>query len=366
MALSPSLQNLSVTSVANGISNTTSRTRRRPSLAVHMATSDTSIGTFEEGRLVRPKWTGHTPISRLVVALISFKPLYSILKLGARQVLISTAEKNNIPWREMAKEILESDAYKELESIRDHSLEYPDYYLNPFHGYDEGNLTWLAAAEAEAATLSMVRRAIPDASSVDEANQILRGNWLQAIEQHHLKYTKTSMINDILDIGCSVGESTRHLAAKFPNAKVTGLDLSPYFLAVAQLKEKNRAPRKHPISWIHANGENTGLPSKSFDLVSISFVLHECPERAIVNMIKEAFRLLRPGGTIALTDNSPKSKILQELPPVLFTLLKSTEPFIDEYYLTDMEATLRQAGFVNIQSILTDPRHMTATATVPY
>ncbi|XP_028778213.1 uncharacterized protein LOC114734738 isoform X2 [Neltuma alba] len=348
MALSPSLQNLSVTSVANGISNTTSRTRRRPSLAVHMATSDTSIGTFEEGRLVRPKWTGHTPISRLVVALISFKPLYSILKLGARQVLISTAEKNNIPWREMAKEILESDAYKELESIRDHSLEYPD------------------SAEAEAATLSMVRRAIPDASSVDEANQILRGNWLQAIEQHHLKYTKTSMINDILDIGCSVGESTRHLAAKFPNAKVTGLDLSPYFLAVAQLKEKNRAPRKHPISWIHANGENTGLPSKSFDLVSISFVLHECPERAIVNMIKEAFRLLRPGGTIALTDNSPKSKILQELPPVLFTLLKSTEPFIDEYYLTDMEATLRQAGFVNIQSILTDPRHMTATATVPY
>lgn len=31
---------------------------------------------------------------------------------------------------------------------------------------------------------------------------------------------------------------------------------------------------------------------------------HECPERAITNMVKEALRLLRPGGTFAVTDNS--------------------------------------------------------------
>lgn len=74
--------------------------------------------------------------------------------------------------------------------------------------------------------MSMSRRAIPYASSVDEATQILRGNWLQAIEQHHQQYSKTSMINDILDVGCSVGESTKYLAAKFPNAKVTVSD--PY------------------------------------------------------------------------------------------------------------------------------------------
>ena len=165
----------------------------------------------------------------------------------------------------------------------------------------------------------MARRAIPDASSLDEANEILRGNWLQVIEQHHLQYSGNSMIRDILDIGCSVGVSTGYLADKFPSAKVTvstnfnldetyhivvemifygtiifkfvilymsllslsyvlmhllqGLDLSPYFLAVAQFKEKKRSQRKNPIIWIHANGEDTGLLSNSFDLVSMAFVV---------------------------------------------------------------------------------------------
>ncbi|KAL9297802.1 hypothetical protein ACSQ67_023698 [Phaseolus vulgaris] len=464
---------------------------------VHSAASNTSaaapvqFGGYEEGKLERPKWAGETPLSRLVQALISFKPLYSVLKLGARRVFISTAEKNNIPWRQMAKEVLESEVYREMDSIQNQSLVYPDYYLNPFHAYEEGNLTWLtsevpivnfgsynmmtilnliwlvleallfegpisdenvgefhhlshyafhgktrqiplqiqehtinvytfllpvadaevilgaswlaklgphavdysdltiklydgpnfitlcgkqnigvdalsrAAAEAEAATMSMVRRALPNASSLEEATQILRGNWLHAIEQHHIQYSESSVVNDILDIGCSVGISTKYLADKFPTAKVTGLDLSPYFLAVAQHKEKRAMPRKIPVRWIHANGEDTGLPSKSFDLVSLAFVLHECPTRVILNLVREAFRLLRPGGTLALTDFSLKSKVLQELSPVLFTLIKSTEPFLDEYYLTDMDETLREAGFVNITSILTDPKHVTITATVP-
>ncbi|XP_028122400.1 uncharacterized protein LOC114319571 isoform X1 [Camellia sinensis] len=334
--------------------------------------SRSSVGTipkttlYQEGELERPRWTGETPLSRLVGALISFKPLYSLLKLGARQVLISTAEKTNIPWRDMRREILESEVYNEMDSIQNNSIVYPDYYLNPFHAYDVGNLSWLAAAEAEAATMSMMRRTIPDASSLDEAKQIVRGNWLQAIEQHHQKYSGNAMVKDILDVGCSVGVSTRYLADKFPSAKITGLDLSPYFLAVAQFKEKQSTPRKNPISWVHANGEHTGLPAKSFDIVSIAYVLHECPARAIVNLVKEAFRLLRPGGTFSVTDNSPKSKILQELSPVLFTLMKSTEPFLDEYYLTDLEGTMKEAGFVNVRTILTDPRHRTMTGTVPY
>lgn len=86
-----------------------------------------------------------------------------------------------------------------------------------------------AAAEAEAATMSMVRRTIPNASTLDEANQIVRGNWLQAIEQHHQQYSGNSAVRDILDVGCSVGVSTRYLADRFPYAKVTvSINFSQY------------------------------------------------------------------------------------------------------------------------------------------
>ena len=38
--------------------------------------------------------------------------------------------------------------------------------------------------------------------------------------------------------------------------------------------------------------------------------------------MRECRRLLRPGGTLALCDNNPRSKVIQNLPPVLFTLMK--------------------------------------------
>ncbi|RLN41416.1 uncharacterized protein C2845_PM01G44910 [Panicum miliaceum] len=332
--------------------------RRRHNAVIVAAATGTGQAVPQEGALERPAWSGETPLSRLVGALIAFKPLYALMKLASREVIIRTAEKSNIPWREMTKKVLESDVYEVFERIRDPSLVYPDYYLSPFHAYDEGNLSWLAAAEAEPATMSIAKRAIPEATSIEEANQIVRGSWLNAIEEHHLKYSGNCEINDILDIGCSVGVSTRYLAEKFPSAQAVGLDLSPYFLAVAAQKEE-KLSRQNPIRWVHANGEATGLPSDSFDLVSLAYVCHECPARAITGLVKEAFRVLRPGGTIALTDNS-------ELSPVLFTLMKSTEPFLDEYYMLDLEETMRQVGFVNVCSILTDPRHRTVTATMPY
>lgn len=89
---SPPLHNLSSLISSHGIATATARAPSRRHFTVLAAASDTTtslkVNTFEEGNLVRPKWTGDTPLSRLVRALISFKPLYSVLKLGARQVLI--------------------------------------------------------------------------------------------------------------------------------------------------------------------------------------------------------------------------------------------------------------------------------------
>lgn len=47
--------------------------------------------------------------------------------------LDSTAEKTNIPWRDMTKEILDSDVYKEKDAIEDTSIVYPDCNLLHFN-----------------------------------------------------------------------------------------------------------------------------------------------------------------------------------------------------------------------------------------
>jgi len=45
-------------------------------------------------------------------------------------------------------------------------------------------------------------------------------------------------VGDALDVGCGAGVSSRFLAAALPGAQVTGLDLSPHFLAVAEWRER--------------------------------------------------------------------------------------------------------------------------------
>lgn len=68
--------------------------------------------------------------------------------------------------------------------------------------------------------MSMIMRAVPNASSVDEAKKVVFGNWLRTIEEHHQQYSGNPIL-DILDVGCSIGYGTRQLADKFPTAKVT-------------------------------------------------------------------------------------------------------------------------------------------------
>lgn len=85
-----------------------------------------------EGRLPR----GHHQVvqNRNLRAVLSRHYCSSLVLLGmsemtVRMPLCRTAEKSNIPWREMTKEVLESDVYEVFERIQDPNLVYPDCEL---------------------------------------------------------------------------------------------------------------------------------------------------------------------------------------------------------------------------------------------
>ena len=47
-------------------------------------------------------------------------------------------------------------------------------------------------------------------------------------------------LKHIVDLGCSTGLSSLELNRAFPEAQITALDLSPYFLAVAKWAQRER------------------------------------------------------------------------------------------------------------------------------
>lgn len=308
----------------------------------------------------KPNWAGDDWLSRFVNLLIQTKPIYKVMKHQARQVLVKTAQKHGIHWRQNYAELEASGAKQLLEQITNSSVVYPDYYKVPFHAYDQGNLCWQAAFEAESATYSMGLRVWPqDNLNWQAAQERLRSTFHNVLAEYGPK-----QVQQILDIGCSVGISTlalhRYYQRQGSKPQTIGLDLSPYMLAVAQTRDVNQE-----IKWIHAKGEDTGLPSATFDLVTLQFTIHELPRQATREVFQEAFRLLRPGGYLALVDNNPRSPVIQNLPPVLFTLMKSTEPWSDDYYTFDVEAALLETGFESQVTVESDPRHRTILALKP-
>ncbi|MBD1920992.1 class I SAM-dependent methyltransferase [Microcoleus sp. FACHB-831] len=304
----------------------------------------------------KPAWAGDDLLSRFVNVLIQTKPIYAVMKQQARQVLIKTAEKNGISWRENYEKLQSSGIQQQLALMTNPDVIYPDYYHVPFHAYEEGNLCWDAAFEAESATHAMGLRVWPNEQLTwQEAQARLRGSFHQVLATHI-----SQPVQDILDIGCSVGISTLALHRYYQKTqnipvRTVGLDLSPYMLAVAKQRDANG----EIAQWIHAKGEETGLGDRSFDLVTLQFVIHELPHHATEAIFHEALRLLRPGGYLAVVDNNPQSPVIQNLPPVLFTLMKSTEPWSDDFYTFNVEAAMQTVGFEYIATVASDPRHRT-------
>ena len=305
-----------------------------------------------------PRWADSSRgLGRLIELLIGIGLLRRPLFFQARQLIIRTAERSGIPWRARREELRQA-AVPLLESSTTTGVTPPAYYRARFHAYEQGNLCWQAAAEAEQATDAMALRVWPDDDLTPAQAQTRLRDAIHAAFQPLLQ----DPIRRVVDLGGSVGVSTqahaswlnqRADAAGFDRPTVIGLDLSPDMLAVARVRDSQGLVAE----WCHGAAESTGFESGSVDLISLQFVCHELPQQATHAVLAEAGRLLRPGGVLVMVDQDPASSVLQRLPAPVATLLKSTEPYIEQYFALDMPAALQQAGFRDQSIRACDPRH---------
>ncbi len=102
----------------------------------------------------------------------------------------------------------------------------------------------------------------------------------------------------VLDLGCGLGGPARHLAQAY-GCRVTGLDLTPEFVAVAaRLTALTR--QEDSVDFCQGDALATPFAAASFDVVWSQNVAMNIADRA--RLYAEIRRVLRPGGRYALSD----------------------------------------------------------------
>lgn len=134
----------------------------------------------------------------------------------------------------------------------------------------------------------------------------------------------------ILDIGTGTGELLRGLREMYPNASITGLDIAAGMLQC--LKGKKIAS-----NLIQADAAALPFKEQTFDVIVSNFALQWVFD--FENVLRDAYRILQPGGRFYFTTFGPKT----------FQELKTIFPALDERLrLQEADAvcqTLVNAGF---------------------
>ena len=260
-----------------------------------------------------------------------------------------TAESNGILWqkgydwirREMQAQV-DDNPVLQVENV-------PPYYQRPFHAYEEGNLSWQAAMEQELASAAVGTRNVPLEGKHGE--DAFRRMFEDGLQEAGAIIPKGSVV---VDLGCGTGISTRRLAQQWPDAsQFIGIDLSPYFIEVGKrllaLQPKSTddggpwvstITKDDRISYRVGDIQDTGL--ENVDIVQLQFVAHELPPTVAKQVADEAYRMLKPGGQFWMCemDFEAPAYAAQRANPLLFSLIRATEPYLDEY--ADSAAELRR------------------------
>ena len=227
--------------------------------------------------------------------------------------------------REELKKLSDSiDWEVESDRLRNADLIYPEYYKSQnFHGIKGGYLNSGAAVTYDPVT----KHALPP-------NEVWnREAVVKAITGNPRK---------IIDLGCGTGSTTIMLKQANPDAEVVGLDLSPQMLVMAEYKARQA---QLDIQWLHGLAEATNFDDGEFDVVTASLLFHETPTHISQAILKEGFRLLKPGGQIIILDGHQKTLRNTTWLTDIFE-----EPYMKEYAAGSVDAWLGKAGFSQVST----------------
>lgn len=129
-------------------------------------------------------------------------------------------------------------------------------------------------------------------------NLILWGNFSR-LRDSALDELGRSLPGRTLQIACVYGDFTTHLASRIaPDGQLNVVDILP--IQLNNLRAK--LPDASPVELHHGDSTSLGFADASHDRVIAFFLLHEQPESVRRQTLREALRVLKPGGKLVLVD----------------------------------------------------------------
>ena len=110
----------------------------------------------------------------------------------------------------------------------------------------------------------------------------------------------------ILDLGCTVGHNSCAWKQTWPEAEVTAVDVSAPCLRYGHARALSQGVAVH---FKQMDATALDLPERSMDLVFSSMFLHELSPQDIRAVMKEAHRMLRPGGLMLHMELPPNDSL---------------------------------------------------------
>lgn len=145
------------------------------------------------------------------------------------------------------------------------------------------------------------------------------------------RYLRSRRLKDltVLEVGCSFGHMTEYLVEQPEVATLFTFDTDPAFVGITRAKVEELGLAKVRQVAQFSNDETRRLPyaDGAFDLVVASGVVEHLPDRNRRAQVDEYYRILAPGGHIAILDtpnrwfpletHSVGLPLIQSLPPRL-------------------------------------------------
>ena len=153
---------------------------------------------------------------------------------------------------------------------------------------------------------------------------------------------KRSSTQQIVDLGSGGGIDVLLSARRVgPTGKAYGLDMTEEMLAVAE--ENKRKSGLQNVEFLRGEIEHIPLPDNSVDVIISNCVINLSGDKDQV--IKEAFRVLKPGGRFAVSDVVVRGVVPPEIRKNMELWVGCVAGALGDY---EYVAKLAKAGFDNI------------------